>query len=121
MQDFCQREVAEIRSFALLSTKLRLRMGFSTQDIAILAVALLATVAYYFVYSGKKTTAAMANGNGMAKAALEATGSTGRDFVAAMEKAVSRFAETWRPLRSTGFPSPSHGSLLPPAQSHRTQ
>ena len=91
-------------------------MGFSTQDIAILGIALLATAAYYFVYAGKKTRTAIASGNGLAKAAVEASSSTGRDFVAAMEKAVSCFCSSRGHLNSPsidGLPSaPRRDSLV---------
>ena len=90
------------------------RMGFSTSELAILAVVLLATAVYYFAFAGKKTTPAASKGSGTATPTIES--STGRDFVAAMEKAVSRCVATLLPIDGLPFSAPLP-ARCPPALS----
>lgn len=64
-------------------------MALSTTDLAILIIIALAGGAYLFSGSSKKAAeATSAHTNGSAKTSSDES-STGRDFVAAMEKAVS--------------------------------
>ena len=68
-------------------------MAFSTQDLIIVGIIALLGGAYLFFGNSKKAApqAAAAFANGASKAGADDGGSTGRDFVAAMEKAVSGF------------------------------